>query len=430
MLDIDQIRHIHSIKVCDGSGVLVRPVDKSILYVFTNYHVVVDKDSGCQNTLQFSFDKDSPLYSSGIKVLDLLKDEPSDVAIIKISADGLDSVPHLCFNSKPTSLNCHVGFPKARDNGDAINGTIVLHISAKCGSVGEFFEEYSYVQPMEKEVLEGSSGGGIFDSDFNLVGIHKQSSNLDTHECLGYGVYVKIECYRSLLKKNKWALVGEFDLDSFRDILPFVFHIKESGVAKSAKTLLYSLESYKKKIYDLSPEKLINILTSSKRLPEDFNLDDVNRAFWVDFTEFLIGVMIVCQISEKQENFIIDIYDQCHFIYSTKPFDVFEAREKLDIKLLYGYRESAILFIGGLEMPSSFRHSAIQSELMPNIAKPRILDKSDIARSNKYFLYEMTIVNAKIFNKAIPYCVDLSDEVSIDLYKKTLSDKLFPQCVK
>ena len=43
MLEIDDIKQKLTVRVNDGTGVLVSPLDKDILYVFTCRHVVLDE---------------------------------------------------------------------------------------------------------------------------------------------------------------------------------------------------------------------------------------------------------------------------------------------------------------------------------------------------------------------------------------------------
>lgn len=88
-MNIDTIRNVHSVRVCNGSGVIVRPLEKSYLYILTNYHVLFE-DDGQAKTLKFKFEKGSPLNVDNINVIgDPIYSKDKDIAIIKIDANGL-----------------------------------------------------------------------------------------------------------------------------------------------------------------------------------------------------------------------------------------------------------------------------------------------------------------------------------------------------
>ena len=53
-MGIGTIRKVHTIRVCNGSGVIVRPLDKFFIYILTNYHVLFDNDGKIKD-LKFKF---------------------------------------------------------------------------------------------------------------------------------------------------------------------------------------------------------------------------------------------------------------------------------------------------------------------------------------------------------------------------------------
>ena len=59
-MKIDTIRKVHTVRVCNGSGVIVRPLDKSFIYILTNYHVLFDNDGKIKD-LKFKFEIGSSL---------------------------------------------------------------------------------------------------------------------------------------------------------------------------------------------------------------------------------------------------------------------------------------------------------------------------------------------------------------------------------
>lgn len=422
-MDIDIIRKVHSVRVCNGSGIIVRPLDKSSLYILTNYHVVVDKDDK-ERTLGFEFEDGSPLNADNILVVDKILCKDKDIAIIKINAKGLDLVRFLRLGTSRTKAVVHMGFPIERTEG-AAGKTTVLHICHNDGNINEHLVEYEYNQQVRKDEIVGMSGGGVFDGNYYLVGVHKQLSNEDEKECLGKAAYIPISCYKDFLKQAGWSPIQEFDLSSFAEFTSIAFDFDDdSYITQAAEELLYCLDEYKKRLESLSPEKIIETLKARGRLGDEVVVDELNRELWIDFTEFVIGTMLVLNIDEKQDDFIISVYDRFHFVFSQEDFDFFEAREKLDPNILVGMQKKSQLFIGGLKEPRTFKGCVLDVKTVPNIAEAGLYNMADIARSKKKLLKCMTIINAKIFKRGVPHCVDNSDEVNIEIYKQLLKQHI------
>lgn len=420
-MDIDVIRKYHSVKVCGGSGVIVRALDKSVLYILTNYHVVVGEDGMIKN-LQFEFEANSPLKADNIKPIDKILCEDDDIAIIKINAQGLDEIHFLRLGTQSTKADSHVGFPGARIE-NAVDKIMVLHICQHDGSVNDHLVEYEYNQQIRNDEIKGMSGGGIFDKDFHLIGIHKQSSNIDAKECLGKATYIPISLYKDFIKKEGWSPIQEFNLDSFSIFTCIAFNIDDAYAKDIAESLLDSLDIYKERLESLSPEKVTDILKTRGRIRDDIVVEELKEELWVDFTEFLIGIMVILNIDEMQDDFILSVYDKFHFIFCQENFDFYEVRERLDPNTLIGMQKNAKLFIGGLNNSGTFKGCVLDSKI-PNISKAGIYNIQDITRSKRDLLKRMTIINAKIFKKGVMHCIDCCDEINIDTYKQLLKARI------
>lgn len=421
-MKIDTIRKVHTVRVCNGSGVIVRPLDKSFIYILTNYHVLFDNDGKIKD-LKFKFEIGSSLNTDKINVIEspiYCKDK--DIAIIKIDAKGFENIEFLRLNTCCDSANIHVGFPKARYN-EAVSLTMVLNIKNSNGYVNECLIEYEYDNLVNKDELEGMSGGGIFDENYHLVGIHKQSSNIDGNECLGKACFIPIESYKELLKDAGWSPILEFNLDSFVEFTELVFNFdNDSYVRKMALKLLLSIENHKEDLNKYSPQKVLEILKNNGRLAEKFSIDDLNLDFWTDFTEFIIGVMSILEMNINNEVFILTIYDKFHYVYSAQSFDFMEVRERLDVDLIAGFNQNAKLIVGGL--PSTTLRGCVLTSEVPNIAKGKVNDVKSIARPKRIQLMNMTIINAKIFNKGVIQCVEAYEDVNIQCYKELILSKI------
>lgn len=421
-MKIETIRKVHTVRVCNGSGVIVRPLDKSFIYILTNYHVLFDNDGKIKD-LKFKFEIGSSLNTDKINVIEspiYCKDK--DIAIIKIDAKGFENIEFLRLNTCCDSANIHVGFPKARYN-EAVSLTMDLNIKYPNGYVNTCLFEYEYDKLVNKDELEGMSGGGIFDENYRLVGIHKQSSNIDGNECLGKACFIPIACYKELLQEAGWSPILEFNLDSFVEFTELVFNFdNDSYVRKMALKLLLSIENYKEDLNKYSPQKVLEILKTNGRLAEKFSIDDLNQDFWTDFTEFIIGVMSILEMNINNEVFILTIYDKFHYVYSAQSFDFMEVRERLDVDLIAGFNQNAKLIVGGL--PSTTLRGCVLTSEVPNIAKGKVNDVKSIVRPKRIQLMNMTIINAKIFNKGVIQCVEAYEDVNIQCYKELILSKI------
>ena len=422
-MKIDTIRKVHTVRVCNGSGVIVRPLDKSFIYILKNYHVLFDNDGKIKD-LKFKFEIGSSLNTDKINVIEspiYCKDK--DIAIIKIDAKGFENIEFLRLNTCCDSANIHVGFPKARYN-EAVSLTMVLNIKNSNGYVNECLIEYEYDNLVNKDELEGMSGGGIFDENYHLVGIHKQSSNIDGNECLGKACFIPIACYKELLQEAGWSPIMEFNLDNFVELTSLVFNFDDRYIQENAELLLYDISVYKSKIENLSPLNIIGILKENGRLDESLEIYELSQDFWIDFTEFIIAMFIILDIEEQQEEFIISVFDKFHFVFSQKQFDFYDVRKELDYKLLCGMNKGAKLVVGGMAEPKTFNACVIDN-CIPNISEAGVFKEMDISRHKRQLLSTLTIINSKIFRKGVYHILDESEpDVSLKHYRDVLVAKI------
>ena len=116
-------------------------------------------------------------------------------------------------------------------------------------------------------------------------------------------------------------------------------------------------------------------------------------------------------------------FSKFHFIYSNETFDVFEAREKLDMSLLVGIREGAKLVIGGLKPGRSLKSCVLPSGTIPTITCAEQYNEMDIKRSGRLILQQITIANNCIFQKAVEKSVD-DEDTTFEHFRELLKDKL------
>ena len=421
-MTIDKIRYWHTIKVNNGSGVLLKPLSQEHLYIFTAYHVI---DSVATGNIRCTFAPESEYTDQNIKVLDVVYNLEDDTAIIIIERNfEIDSFVSLCSLTKFEGDMSHVGFPAARVDG-ALSPVRVSYIRSYDGIIKNGFVEYEYQQPIRKNEIEGMSGGGIFTKDFRLVGIHTKSSCHDENEFLGKATYIPIAKYKNLIEENKLSAIVEFDLSSFASFLKFVFDLtNQRAVSICVSQLLTKINEYKYELYELSPIDLFERLKQLGRIATETQLDEFNSKYWTQFSEFLIGAMILLDIHKDSDDLITCIYDKFHYVYSRESFDVYDAREKLDLTLIKGMYGKSKLVIGGLDSNHYDWDVLPTHNKVPSLSHGLIIQDMDIAVSDRHILDNMTIINASLFKDTI--CerskVISKSENQLEKYKQLLND--------
>ena len=156
-----------------GSGVII----SSDGYILTCDHVV----SGASNITVTIGDKDYPATIIG-------EDSTSDIAVIKIEADGL--TPAIVGDSNKLAVGDNVlavGNPLGELGGTVTSGIVsALNRSVSIQSSGSV-NTMSLIQ-MDASVSPGNSGGGLFNMNGELVGVVNAKSSDSDAEGLGFAI--------------------------------------------------------------------------------------------------------------------------------------------------------------------------------------------------------------------------------------------------
>ena len=161
----------------NGSGFIINKSG----YIITNYHVI---EKANEIEVEFIYDGEKQSFKAEI----LKFDKINDLAIIKIvdvNFDGLDDITYN-FKTRTSDVGTKVfayGYPYALSGmGKEIKVTDGI-ISSKTGFDGDI-TRYQISAPIQG----GNSGGPLFDSNGNLIGINSakiQSKNIDN---VGYSI--------------------------------------------------------------------------------------------------------------------------------------------------------------------------------------------------------------------------------------------------
>lgn len=263
MLGIDDIKQKLTVRVNDGTGVLVSPLDKDILYVFTCRHVVLDEGKNILplDKISISYDESNSKQAHvfTIQSVEVSEQVDNDIAVLVVKRD-ID-IPHLYISSD--RIGCfHIGFPKSRkDAEDKIGNTLVLHIAHFDSNSETDIVEYQYDVNNKENEIKGMSGGGIFNKDCKLVGIHTQSAMHDIQEMLGKCGMIPVSLFLQLIAEKKLPPVLKFDLSYFGKMVGWVFDFScERFVDDRTAQFTSDLDQYKAIVEQWSPIRIFDVL--------------------------------------------------------------------------------------------------------------------------------------------------------------------------
>lgn len=428
---IDQIKAHWLVRVNDGTGVIVSPLDNTIFYVFTCKHVIQDKNGNLpsKDDISVRYDAHTSGNNHNFEVAEIVinDDEQNDVATLVVKRD-LDNIPHVYPSSDKTDC-FHIGFPQNRINAEGnFQNALVMNISNFDGDSDDGMIEYQSQVIAKDSELAGMSGGGIFNKEGKLIGIHTQSSMADNKEMLGKEVMIPVSLYLKLIEQKGLSPILEYDLQEFGGMVNWIFDFEgqnQKYVAKRASQFLCDIDEYKVIVQKWSPMKIFEVLKQNEIIKSDVNIESLNQDYWKAFTLFVVGIIAFLGLDENDgEKVIVNLYGNFHYCYSKEMLDVYDVREKLDAKLIVGKFTGAYLIVGGLNK-TVFYGSYVPPEVkVPYINKAERISENDISRSRSNVFNKMTILNNNIFESAVEDCANNQniDKVSIEHYREKLKE--------
>lgn len=268
------------------------------------------------------------------------------------------------------------------------------------------------------------SGGGIFNKDCKLVGIHTQSAMHDKQEMLGKCGMITISLFLQLIAEKKLPPVLKFDLSYFGKMVGWVFDFScERFVDDRTAQFTSDLDQYKAIVEQWSPIRIFDVLIKKGKINEGTKLEGLDQRYWQAFTLFIVGVIALLDLNEPDgEKAIVSLYEKFHYCYSNEELDVYDVREKLEAKLVVGKIKGAYLVVGGLNKTVFYGNYAAPKAQVPDLRKAEIIEENDISRSRSNVFNQMTIINNNIFETAVKDCANTIKEVTIEHYRNKLKE--------
>lgn len=426
---IDQIKR-QSVKVNNGSGILVKPMVGDHLFVFTAYHVIKDVNDA-QIQLSLASDLDEKFSCKVVKSYHSI-DTEEDVAIIEIETTYRIEQLFL-YDEYEKCSNCkHVGFPEIRRNKDEVHGDFIDYSIKEFGQMcGGKFLEYEYDKFHQQAELKECSGGAIIDDSFHLLGIHKGISNRDGKEYSGKCLCIPISAFKKLIRReDALKCILCLDLSTFESFTAKAFSAQAYSKRKieDLESLLAGICMLLQQINKLSPQEIYQQLQAQNKIWGDkSDIYDYSEDTWIEFVRYLVGARLLTGIELRNDNICL-IADKYRFVYSEADFDIAEARDNVKPCVIGKIAKDTVVVVGGITS-TCYDYDVLASQSkVPDIFMADLeADSLDIAKSGKNVLAYVTFVNNKLFVDTLEHNAKAIGEHSedalnfyLDLLKKAI----------
>lgn len=407
-----------------GSGVLIKPLNASVLYVLTACHCL---EGVTEDTVELSFE-DTLYKDVNIKVNKIYRNENTDTAIIVINRFD-DNIRFVGFADKPanTQVNCcHTGFPSCRAGEDTIRKLAFREVN-RIWHDKENLVEYAYTPTPQKHELTGLSGGGIFNEKFQLLGIHKQSAYQDKDEQLGSAFYIPCRCFLALIAANGLSPVYEFDLSTFNPFKDDIFTFDNKGAMQDLEALLGAMALMQAGLIKKNPKEMFEAFQEKRRCTKKVMPDILKREDWARFAEFLLAAKLLKP--EEIDDYDVDkIVPHFQYVYSEEDFDMLDARKCLNINQMGKfYGVGCIYVIGGIKSKTC-TYDVLPGKKVPDISNATSSEEFDIADGGAKCMNNLTFVNCHLFRDVMelngPTLKDLGGK-ELETYQSLLNEKVY-----
>jgi len=315
-----QIIRNSTVKVMEGSGVIINPFTDDYSYVFTAKHVVTDFDV-----------EDIHIESVNdldIEVLDKLEHDDIDLAILKISR--VDEGVHFYESNHQnfSQILMFYGYPEQNRYQEKIIDQLgsyncVLH------DIRDEKYIFSIGGIATLDNVEGFSGGGIFSIDaetgsFSILAVEIGMSNPESSNSQVDAI--KIDKYIEVLNENNWQLVIPSYLQNFEPYKNKIFEdvdLENNGSLNGIKGCLYAiLEEYGiTNSLTINPNSILEKFENKILTYEQKKNDLHNSCLWRGFLEFLLIYLSLnppLDSGSCNENYLDALFIKFRFVFDHK----------------------------------------------------------------------------------------------------------------
>lgn len=435
MADYDFLRQV-SVKVNDGSGVIVKPCTDEYCYVFTDWHVIEHlkkEEISVEYYVSEKDDYDEDVWNfAKATPIEVYGDEKRDVAILKMPAYLAEKFVKLRELTVAKNLH-HTGFPQKLRNEDAVSQWDIQPVKELLNKINNGFIRYSFETAQEIGNLAGTSGGGVFTDDGCLVGLHQGSSVKEKTDYYEKCNIIPIKFYTKAIENNgnDFQPIWYYKWNSFEPFLQRAFLVKNVGeeFLQMMALLAVKLDSLKRQCLNLSPKEIKDKLELDKIVNDKcFQHCFYDEDFGISFLEYIVCMHLLYDFPLSTEG-VCQMVNHSLFIYwQNHEDDVLAALKNMDSSYLTGAKYGQNIYIGGLHS-SGYACDVIKkgSKQILDISRPllNIGNEVDVADAIKIeYNYISTCLFADCILQKIEEFKDLDENQVLKHYKEILEEKI------
>lgn len=436
MANYDFLRQI-SVKVNDGSGVIVKPCTDEYCYVFTDWHVIEHlkkEEISVEYYVSEKDDYDEDVWNfAKATPLEVYDDRKRDVAILKMPASMAVHFVKLREIEIGKNLH-HTGFPENRRNVEAVECQWNnQHVKELLNKISYGFICYCFEKSQEFGDLAGTSGGGIFTDDGCLIGLHQGSSIKEKHDYYDKCNIIPIKFYKKVIENNaeNFLPVWRYNWNSFEPFLKKAFFVQNVGeeFQQIMALLAAQLDALKRQCLNLSPKEIkgkleLDRIVNNKCFQNCFDDED----FGVSFLEYIVCMHLIYDFPLSTEG-VCKMVNHSLFIYwQNHDDDVLSAVKNMDSSYFAGIKHGQNIYVGGLHS-SGYACDVIKkgSKQILDISRPlvNVGNGVDVADALKIeYSYISTCLFTDCILQKIEEFKDLDENQVLKHYKEILEEKI------
>lgn len=427
MAYIDDIKEL-TVRVENGSGVLVSPLSEDYHYVLTAHHVIKDFDDKDVKGITISFLPDSLYKDVQIEIMDVKKCNEKDAALILIKR--IEKEVRFLYPLKTLPENVkrwHLGYPNNQNSKGEAKVCVEHEIRNWLGRFEGEFEKYQCEQTINKHEIEGMSGGGVFDSNYHLLGVHRQYAADENKEQLSKFVMIPWVCFEQIIKDNGLPEVLPFDLSTLKTFKEKIFCFDDNlGARMKLKSLLAQMALLKASVEEWSPKTCYEAFQQYRQARQYVMTEEMKENDWVLFGEFLVAMKIL--LDEKGIKNWDDIFPHFQYVQSDKDFDIFDVDNQLNPEVLGKVNDGEVVFVIGGIKGKGYKQDVRPKKVLRINDSREPGSMFDIARLGKDVFGAFTFVNGNLFNEAMQENTDEIQDAQdncVAYYKELLSMKIW-----
>lgn len=421
MMDYQDEMKSVTVRVANGSGVIMQPLANDYFYILTAHHVVEGKK---KDNLVLDFQSSSSFHGKSVIIRDIIEDEELDVAILIIEGTCDDIAHFYPSNIHQNGIeHWHAGYPNNQNDKGKADNCKLHDFNIWLGSYGQHFVEYKYPNHIRKEELDGMSGGGIFDSQHHLIGLHKGLAANEEKEQLGKNVMIPLECFESIIVDRG---LSSFAPRKFDDIKKGIFNFEDNlGAKAKLHALLLHIAQFRADILELSPQLCYDSFQKSRNANVYKQGSELQEEDCVKFGEFMVALKTIWGIDVCTH--LEEAFPRFQFVQSPIDFDIYEAPKHLDPSLLGVVDNTDVVFVVGGISSKGYKQDVRHKDVTDIAVGIKADGKFNIARTGRESLGIFTYVNSHFFKDAM---LDNTDEIrdceedKMEFYKYLINSKI------